>query len=386
MEEGVFVGWLKKDGERGPAGDALFTPRKRKGDGRYRMPRQRHICASPPDGPKAGDTRRRRGRDRLSDCSREKPCRAEQRRPPAPRAPASPPRPQPAVAEPRAAPAERPPQLTGQPLPAPAGSRASWASIGRRSGAAAAPAASANGTSARRPPMKRRRTAGQSPSAPMRRTIAERMMASLRSTAPVTLTTTVDATNLVNLRNQFKAVAGGDDRARLHRFPRQARRRRPAKASAAGRALGGEDDRPSPRQSTSASPWTPTPGCSSRWCAMCRPERAAGGGPYARPDRPGPARDAAAAEMRGRRLHHHEPGGVRRRRVHADHQLSRSAPSSASAGFSAGPRWSADQIVVRDQVTLSLTFDHRIVDGAPAARFLQTLTQYVENPGPWLMP
>ena len=45
-----------------------------------------------------------------------------------------------------------------------------------------------------------------------------------------------------------------------------------------------------------------------------------------------------------------------------------------------------DQIVVREQMALSLTFDHRIVDGAPAARFLQTLTQYVENPGPWLMP
>ena len=40
-----------------------------------------------------------------------------------------------------------------------------------------------------------------------------------------------------------------------------------------------------------------------------------------------------------------------------------------------------DQIVIRDQVTLSLTFDHRIVDGAPAARFLQTLSAVIENPG-----
>ena len=39
-----------------------------------------------------------------------------------------------------------------------------------------------------------------------------------------------------------------------------------------------------------------------------------------------------------------------------------------------------DNVVARDQVTLSLTFDHRIVDGAPAARFLQTLTGFVENP------
>ena len=44
-----------------------------------------------------------------------------------------------------------------------------------------------------------------------------------------------------------------------------------------------------------------------------------------------------------------------------------------------------EQVVVRDRVTLSLTFDHRIVDGAPAARFLQTLCGLIENPSPWLM-
>ena len=38
-----------------------------------------------------------------------------------------------------------------------------------------------------------------------------------------------------------------------------------------------------------------------------------------------------------------------------------------------------DAIVPRDQVTLSLTFDHRIVDGAPAARFLQTVVQLIER-------
>jgi pyruvate/2-oxoglutarate dehydrogenase complex dihydrolipoamide acyltransferase (E2) component len=31
-------------------------------------------------------------------------------------------------------------------------------------------------------------------------------------------------------------------------------------------------------------------------------------------------------------------------------------------------------------ITLSLTFDHRLVDGAPAARFLQRLIQIVEAP------
>jgi pyruvate dehydrogenase E2 component (dihydrolipoamide acetyltransferase) len=44
-----------------------------------------------------------------------------------------------------------------------------------------------------------------------------------------------------------------------------------------------------------------------------------------------------------------------------------------------------DAVVPREQVTLSLTFDHRIVDGGPAARFLQTLVRAVENPAPWIV-
>jgi pyruvate dehydrogenase E2 component (dihydrolipoamide acetyltransferase) len=44
-----------------------------------------------------------------------------------------------------------------------------------------------------------------------------------------------------------------------------------------------------------------------------------------------------------------------------------------------------EQVVARYQLTLSLTFDHRIVDGGSAARFLDTLRQSVENPGPWLI-
>ncbi len=39
-----------------------------------------------------------------------------------------------------------------------------------------------------------------------------------------------------------------------------------------------------------------------------------------------------------------------------------------------------DEIVIRSMLTLSLTFDHRVVDGAPAAQFLQTVSQYINNP------
>ena len=39
-----------------------------------------------------------------------------------------------------------------------------------------------------------------------------------------------------------------------------------------------------------------------------------------------------------------------------------------------------DQIVVRERMVLSLTFDHRAIDGGPAARFLGTLRELIEQP------
>lgn len=38
------------------------------------------------------------------------------------------------------------------------------------------------------------------------------------------------------------------------------------------------------------------------------------------------------------------------------------------------------EIAVRKMMWLSLTFDHRLVDGAPAAHFLQRIKQYIEEP------
>ena len=43
-----------------------------------------------------------------------------------------------------------------------------------------------------------------------------------------------------------------------------------------------------------------------------------------------------------------------------------------------------DQPVARSMLPLSLTFDHRLVDGAPAARFLKRVKQFVEQPYLWL--
>jgi len=39
-----------------------------------------------------------------------------------------------------------------------------------------------------------------------------------------------------------------------------------------------------------------------------------------------------------------------------------------------------ERVVVRQRMWLSLTFDHRLVDGAPAARFLQGIMRYIESP------
>ena len=43
-----------------------------------------------------------------------------------------------------------------------------------------------------------------------------------------------------------------------------------------------------------------------------------------------------------------------------------------------------EEVVVRQSLVLSLTFDHRAVDGAPAARFLQRVKKLAEQPYLWL--
>jgi pyruvate dehydrogenase E2 component (dihydrolipoamide acetyltransferase) len=44
------------------------------------------------------------------------------------------------------------------------------------------------------------------------------------------------------------------------------------------------------------------------------------------------------------------------------------------------PRYSGNEIVARDLATLVLTFDHRLIDGAPCARFLSQLRGVLEAP------
>jgi pyruvate/2-oxoglutarate dehydrogenase complex dihydrolipoamide acyltransferase (E2) component len=58
-------------------------------------------------------------------------------------------------------------------------------------------------------------------------------------------------------------------------------------------------------------------------------------------------------------------------------------PESAILGvgrIARKPAVRGDAVIPEQRVGLSLTFDHRIIDGAPAARFLQTIKDMVEDP------
>jgi pyruvate dehydrogenase E2 component (dihydrolipoamide acetyltransferase) len=45
-----------------------------------------------------------------------------------------------------------------------------------------------------------------------------------------------------------------------------------------------------------------------------------------------------------------------------------------------GGKWEGERFVKTQVLTLSLTFDHRVVDGAPAAEFLQTINELLARP------
>jgi pyruvate dehydrogenase E2 component (dihydrolipoamide acetyltransferase) len=225
------------------------------------------------------------------------------------------------------------------------------------------------------------------PVSPIRRTIAERMVASLRSTAPVTLTTTADATNLVQLREQFQAVGGAADgnipsftdflvkltALALQRHPLlNSRWESDAIVASPSIDIGIAVD-------TEKGLLVPVirnvPALGLRQIAgqaRALAERARQG-------------KLQAADMQGGTftITNLGPFGIDAFTPIINH------PQSAILGVGRIQRrpvvWQ-DQIAARPQVMLSLTFDHRIVDGAPAARFLQALSRLVENPGPWLMP
>lgn len=217
-----------------------------------------------------------------------------------------------------------------------------------------------------------------------RRVIAERMLASVRNTAPVTLTTRVDATHLVDLREQYKA-SGTSPAPAYHdiiaKLLAATLKQHPVMNSQwtdkgiiqpEGIHLGVAVD-------TEAGLLVPVIRNVDRLSLlelasqsrdliararqrMCTPDELRGGtfsmtnlGTYGI-DAFTPILNSPETAVLGL-------GTIRREAVVLDE----------------------DRIVPRHQLTLSLTFDHRVTDGAPAAAFLQELGRKIENPGPWLI-
>jgi pyruvate dehydrogenase E2 component (dihydrolipoamide acetyltransferase) len=220
-----------------------------------------------------------------------------------------------------------------------------------------------------------------------RRTIANRMMASRTQTAPVTLTTRLDATNLVNLRNQFKSASNGSvipsyqdiviklASLALQQHPILAARAEADEwvipAAAADYHIGFAVD----TDDGLVVPVIRYAGALSLLQIAEQSQQLIG------KVRSG---TLSVSEMQGGVFTITNLGNFG---IDAFTPII-NLPETAVLGLGRIRREPAvidNQIVARDQMTLSLTFDHRIVDGAPAARFLQTLSLAIENPSAWLL-
>ena len=404
MEEGTFGGWLKRDGDPVRAGEALFTLESEKATeevegmdaGFLRIPADGprtgdrltvgtvigYVVSSPteplpavkvdqtraavaPSEPVASPSVRRLARERgidlrevrgtgpggrisATDLSSQTPASRERERPEQPRS------------SPRARRAARELGID-------------WTTL---------PGTGRNGRVRERDVRAATTGASLVPHTPIRRTIAARMLESQRTTAPVTLTTTADATNLVNLREQFKA-ADGPTPSFTDFFVKLS-----AVALAKHPLLGGRWSEQGIRLpdaihigiavDTDAGLLVPVvrdvPALGIRQLAARSRELIE----HARTGR------LSAGDMQGGCFTVSNLGAYG---IDAFTPVI-NPPECAVLGvgrIAKRPAVVGDAVVPRDQVTLSLTFDHRIVDGGPAARFLQTLAQAVENPAPWIL-
>jgi pyruvate dehydrogenase E2 component (dihydrolipoamide acetyltransferase) len=222
------------------------------------------------------------------------------------------------------------------------------------------------------------------PFTPIRKTIAARMQESRQTTAPVTLTSAADATNLVNLRRQFKTAAEGvpipsytDFLVKLVGFALQKHPMLAARWTDIGIALANRIDI-GVAVDTESGLVVPVirdvPVLGLRQVAAR-------------------SRELIELAQRGELPMRDMQGGcftITNLGVYGVDAFTPiiNPPECAILGVGRIERravMDGERVIGREMVTLSLTFDHKIVDGAPAARFLQTLAQHIENPGPWLM-
>ena len=220
-----------------------------------------------------------------------------------------------------------------------------------------------------------------------RKVIAQRMVASRQQTVPVTLTTKADATNLVNLREQFKTTSGESPipgyqdiitklvAGVLRQYPLLAGRWDedaivlPAENEVhIGMAVDTDDGLLVPVLHNAAQ--------------LSLIELAARSRQLVGQARAG---KLAAADMQGSVFTITNLGAFG---IDAFTPII-NVPETAILGLGAIRREPVvlddGGIVSRHQLTLSLTFDHRILDGAPAARFLQDIATAIANPSAALL-
>jgi pyruvate dehydrogenase E2 component (dihydrolipoamide acetyltransferase) len=218
------------------------------------------------------------------------------------------------------------------------------------------------------------------PVTPIRRAIAARMSESARTTAPVTLTTLVDATNLIALRTRLKTegdpVPSYTDL--LVKLVAHALRKHPLLTARWA------DDflRPADRLDIGVAVETDA----GLLVPVVRDVPALGLRQLAARTRDlidrARAGKLAVREMEGGCFTVTNLGAYG---IDAFTPII-NLPECAILGvgrIAERPAVVGGAVVPRDQVTLSLTFDHRVIDGGPAARFLQTLTEMIESPEPW---
>ena len=215
---------------------------------------------------------------------------------------------------------------------------------------------------------------------PLRKLVAERMSYSARNTAPVTLVTKADATNLVSLRKQFQATASNGEPALTYtdlivKLAALALEKHPqVNACWQGEQLIASDH---------------------IHIGIAVDTDAGLLVPVVRDVPSLPLRELAAQtrslieRARARRLATEQQQGgtftVTNLGMYGIDAFTPIVnwPQIAILGLGRIVREPAvheNQIIPRDQITLSLTFDHRALDGAPAARFFDTLRRTIENP------
>jgi pyruvate dehydrogenase E2 component (dihydrolipoamide acetyltransferase) len=230
-------------------------------------------------------------------------------------------------------------------------------------------------------PAPREGVASPRPLSPIRRAIAERMVSSLRTTAPVTLTTTADASNLVNLRDQFRASATGGDATvpsytelitKLTAIELRSHPEFNARWDEGGIVLLPEIHI-AVAVDTDAGLLTPVIRDADRLGLRDLVAR---------------SRELIALAREGRLASDRMRGGTFTVTNLGAYGIDAftpiiNPPQCAILGLGrirTEPVFLDGQFVPRQVITLSLTFDHRIADGGPAARFLQSLGRSIENP------